>query len=70
MNPNGAKLKIYIDGVELLKSEYTYTNYEDNTKGYTRKQGRITFTLHPPTGKAIKIDYELAPDLLTAQDRV
>ena len=41
MNLNGAKLKIYIDGVELLKSEYTYSNFEDTSKGYTRKQGRI-----------------------------
>ena len=70
MNLNGAKLKIYINGVELLKSEYTYTNFEDTSKGYTRKQGRIAFTLPPATGKTIKIDYELAPDLLTAQDRV
>ena len=70
MNLNGAKIKIYIDGVELLKSQYTYSNFQDKTKGYTRNRGRITYTTPPKTGKSVKIDYELAPDLLTAQDRI
>ena len=36
MNLNGAKIKIFIDGVELLKS-HTFNNYEDTLKSYTRK---------------------------------
>jgi hypothetical protein len=70
MNLNGAKIKIYIDGVELLKSQYTYNNYSDDTKGYTRKRGRVVFTTPPKLTKTVLIDYELAPDLLSAQDRV
>ena len=70
MNLNGAKVKIYIDNVELLKSEYTYSNYEDLTKGYSRQCGKITFTIPPKLTKTVKVDYELAPNLLTAQDRV
>ena len=37
MNLNGAKIKIFIDGVELLKSFHTFNNYEDTLKSYTRK---------------------------------
>ena len=70
MNLNGAKVKIYIDGVELLKSEYTYNNFADTTKSYTRKIGQVIFTTPPLLTKVVKIDYELAPDLLTAQDRI
>ncbi len=70
MNLNGAKVKIYINGVELLKSEYSYLNYVDSTKSYDRKRGRIIFDTPPLMTKTIKVDYELAPDLLTAQDRV
>ena len=70
MNLNGAKIKIFIDGVELLKSQYTFNNYEDTLKSYTRKRARIIFNTPPSTGKTILVNYELAPDLLTAQDRI
>ena len=70
MNLNSAKVKIYIDGVELLRSEYAFTNFVDTSKTYTRKRGRLTFTTPPKMGRAIKVDYELAPWLLTAQDRI
>ena len=43
MNLNGAKIKIFIDGVELLKSFHTFNNYEDTLKSYTRKRARIIF---------------------------
>ena len=33
--------------VEQLRSEYTFTNIEDTTKGYTRQQGKVTFTTPP-----------------------
>ena len=70
MNLNGAKVKIFINGVELLKSEYTISNFEDTTKGYTRKRGRLTFQIPPKLNRGWIVQYELAPDLLTAQDRV
>ena len=58
-NLNGAKIKIFIDGVELLKS-YTFNNYEDTLKSYTRKRARIIFNTSF-TGKTILVNYELAP---------
>ena len=70
MNLNGAKVKIFISGVELLKSEYTISNFEDTTKSYTRKRGRIIFEVPPKLSIGLIVQYELAPDLLTAQDRV
>ena len=70
MNLNGAKVKVYLNGVESLRSEYTFENYIDKTKTYTREKGRIIFTDAPKLGTVVKVDYELSPNLLTAQDRI
>ena len=70
MNRNDTKVKVVIDNVELLRSEYTYTNVADTTKTYDRQKGRITFTVPPKLGSSINASYELSPDLLNAQDRI
>ena len=65
-----ANIKITVGGVELLPSQYTYTNFQDNTKTYVRFKGRITLDTPPANTKAIVIEYKKDPDLLVAQDRV
>ena len=70
LNLNSSKVQIIIDNVELLRSEYTFENYTDESKTYTREKGRITFTTPPKTGSAITVNYELSPALLQAQDRI
>ena len=65
-----ANIKVTVGGIELLNSQYTYTNLQDNTKSYVRFKGRITLDVPPADTKAITIEYKKDPDLLVAQDRV
>ena len=67
---NANKIQIIIDNVELLRSEYSYSNIVDTTKTYTREKGRILFTTPPKVGSAITVNYEISPALLNAQDRI
>ena len=70
MNLNDTKVKIVINDVELLRSEYTYENVVDDSKTYSRQKGRIRFTTPPKLGANIIVSYELSPELLNAQDRI
>ncbi len=65
-----ANVKVSVGGIELLSSEYTYTNLQDNTKTYVRFKGQITIDKPPANTKAIVIEYKKDPELLVAQDRV
>ena len=65
-----ANVKVTVGGIELLSSEYIYTNLQDNTKSYVRFKGRITLDVPPANTKSIVIEYQKDPDLLVAQDRV
>ena len=56
--------------VEQLRSEYTYKNIDDTSKGYTRQQGQIIFTKPPAVGNTIKIEYYKPLSMLTAEDRI
>jgi hypothetical protein len=64
------EIKVTVDGLEALRSEYAFSNVEDTTKGYTRTSGRITFTNALAVGKTVVITYNKAPELLQAQDRI
>ena len=64
------RIKVTVDGLDSLRSEYTFENIKDTSKGYTRYYGRITFTLPLRTGQNVIIEYDKAPDLLQAQDRI
>ena len=44
MDQRTTKTTVVVDGIELLKSEYSFGNFEDTTKSYDREIGRITFT--------------------------
>ena len=63
-------VQIFVDGTELLRSEYTFTNVTDTTKSYVRELGQILFTMPPATGSTVEINYQKNPELLTAQDRI
>ena len=64
------EIKVTVDGLEALRSEYAFSNVEDTTKGYTRTSGRITFTNALAVNKTVVVTYNKAPELLQAQDRI
>ena len=64
------QIKVTVDGLEALRSEYVFDNITDTTKGFTRSYGRITFTDALDAGKIVVITYNKAPELLQAQDRI
>jgi hypothetical protein len=70
MNLNTTTVKVYIDGRELLRSEYSFTNIENTEKSYTRHQGRITFATPPALGATITVEYFKPISMLDAADRI
>ena len=70
MNLNRKKVKVTIDGKEMLRSTYTYENVEDDTKSYTRQNGRIIFKNAPDKDSVIVVTYSKPVDMLLAQDRI
>lgn len=63
-------ITVLLDGLELLRSEYTFENVNDTSKGFTRSFGRINFTTALSLGQEISVTYNKSPDLLQAQDRI
>ena len=70
MDRKTTSTSVVVTGVELLRSEYAFTNVNDVTKGYTRSVGRIAFTTPPKLGSAITVTYNKDINLLDAQDRI
>ena len=64
------QITVTIDGLESLRSEYSFSNVKDTTRGYTRYFGRITFTNALAANREVVVKYNKAPDLLQAQDRI
>ena len=64
------QITVTVDGLEALRSEYTFSNVTDTAKGFTRSYGRITFSNALSVNKTIVITYNKAPELLQAQDRI
>ena len=65
-----SKIKVTVNGVESLSSEFTPGNKEDTTVGYTRQIGTITFTEPPSIGDTITVDYCRNASMLSAADRI
>jgi len=65
-----SNVTVIVDGIELLESQYSYTNELDVSKGYDRYFGQIRFTEAPESAKEIVISYKKAVELLQAQDRI
>jgi len=70
MDLDKKKVKIYVDDVLQLRSKYSYENIIDNSKTYTRHQGKIIFTTPPALGASIRVEYYKPLSMLTAQDRI
>ena len=70
MQLKSTQITVTVDGLESLRSEYTFSNVTTDTKGFTRSNGRITFTNSLAQNKTITITYNKAPELLQAQDRI
>ena len=70
MQLKNTEISVTVDGLESLRSEYTFENITDTTKGYTRKYGRITFTDPLQAGQSVIITYNKSAELLQAQDRI
>ena len=70
MNVDRKKVSVLIDGKELLRSAYTYTNVENTEKTYTRQNGQITFATAPEQGAAITVEYYKPIEMLAAADRI
>ena len=69
MDLNTTTVQVIVDGIEALRSEYTYTNVLDTTKTYNRYLGQIVFTTSPKLGAAVVVNYKKPLSLLTAADR-
>ena len=70
MDLRPAQIYITVSGIESLTSEYTFKNVAENTKGYTRYKGEITFTEPPKNLASIVIKYSKDVNMLQAQDRI
>ena len=70
MDTNLKTISVTVDGREMLRSEYTYSNNENTAAGYTRQQGRIDFTRPPALNSVIVVDYKKNISMLSAEDRI
>jgi len=70
MDLNNTKVQVFVNGIEQLRSKYTYENFEDTSKSYTRERGRIIFANPPALGALIEIKYQLPLSMLGAEDRI
>ena len=65
-----SRVKVYVDSIEMLSSEYTVRNDKDTSKGYTRYQGVVVFTTAPSTGSTVVVEYYRNASMLSAADRI
>ena len=70
MQLKNTEVTVTVDGLESLRSEYTFENVADSSKGYSRNYGRIFFTDPLAAGKSVVITYNKSAELLQAQDRI
>jgi len=64
------KISVKANGIELGKSEYSFSNVVDTSKSYKRSKGRITTTSALSNGTIVTIAYEKSLDILNAADRI
>ena len=65
-----ASVKVYVDDVLQLSSDYTVTNNLDLSKGYRRYLGQVIFAEAPATGAEIVIEYKKSAEMMHAADRI
>jgi len=70
MELNISNIEVFVNNNLALRSEFTYSNQKDTSKGYDRYYGQIVFTTPPIDGASIVINYKKPVELLHAADRV
>jgi len=70
INRNTNTYEVTVNGLPILKGEYSVDNEKDTAKGYDRQLGYITFEEAPATGATIVITYKRNLNMLTAADRI
>jgi hypothetical protein len=70
MDLRNTSVNVVVNGTEALRSEYTFENVEDTTKGFTRYTGRVIFNTSPAANSEVVITYLKGAELLQAQDRI
>ena len=70
MDMKNTNVTVSVANTELLKSEYTYENILDVSKGYDRYFGRITLTQPAVNSSSVVVTYKKDISLLQAQDRI
>ena len=63
-------VEVLVNNNLSLRSEFTFENIIDKSKGYDRYFGRIIFTVPPINGASIVVNYRKSINLLEAADRV
>jgi hypothetical protein len=70
MDLNIKKVKVFVNGVEQLRSKYTFSNIKNDDKSYTREHGKILFTTPPALNAEIIVEYYKPLSMLSAEDRI
>jgi len=70
MQVKNTDVSVTVNNIQLLRSEYTFENVKDLTKGYTRYFGRIILTNPAVIGTSIVVEYKKDITLLHAADRI
>jgi hypothetical protein len=70
MQIKNTEVSVFVNNIELLRSEYSFNNIKDTSKGYTRYFGRITLVEPAVINTSVVINYKKDIALLQAQDRI
>jgi hypothetical protein len=69
--PDRSKIKVTIDGVFVLRSDFTIKEYTEDFNGYSKKYSAIQFLNYiPGIAKILRVEYEKSIDLYSAAERV
>lgn len=63
-------IKVFVNNVQLLKSEFTYKNVVDTTGTYNKEKGQIVFSNPPIVDSIIRVEYIVSVNCLNAIDRI
>ena len=70
MDVISTNIQVTVNGVEALRSQFTYDNKKDSSKGYDRYKGRILFNTAPTANSEIVVTYKKGTQLLHSSDRI
>ena len=70
INLQRKNIRVFVNNLQLQRSEFAYNNVSNNLKSYSRLQGQVQFINPPAVGSTIRIEYLVAVDVLNAIDRI